>query len=126
MVDLLRQVPPAWPIIVHPEVIETLALWESFGSQVSLENMDNRKTSGRTVAEMRELFRLSEVGGRGEHLSVSPVAGVSFRKLAHRVPSDCPIIIESVIGPEQIDAELSAARELFNGEGARAIAVTLH
>jgi len=54
--DELSRFPLSWPIIVHPELIRTPSLWRTLGSRLCLENMDNRKTTGRTVAEMRELF----------------------------------------------------------------------
>ena len=58
LVALLRQVPRAWPIVVHPEILQTPARWVGFGSQLCIENMDLRKTSGRTIAEMRHLFEI--------------------------------------------------------------------
>jgi xylose isomerase-like TIM barrel protein len=161
VVDLLRQLPREWPIIAHPEILQTPELWAGFGSQLCLENMDNRKTTGRTVVEMRALFQLfpnasfcldigharqidptmatalmmltefserlvqihvSEVGPRGEHLPVSRVGEIAFRKLAHRVRSDCPLIIESIVAQGEIANELTVARELFNGGAVRAIA----
>lgn len=160
-VSLLHRVPRRCPVIVHPDVIETPESWQDFDAQLCLENMDNRKSTGRTVAEMRELFQrlprasfcldvgharqidptmttallmltefrdrlvqihVSEVGARGEHLPVSRVGEIALRKLSHRVPGDCPLIIESVVADDQIDAELAVVRELFNGHGARAIA----
>src|SRR5260221_1156419 len=58
VIDLLSQIPSQWPIIVHPETILNPPRWHRFGPQLCLENMDNRKTTGRTVMEMRELFRV--------------------------------------------------------------------
>lgn len=52
----LSSLPFHWPIIVHPELLQTPALWRSLGARLCLENMDNRKTNGRTLPEMRELF----------------------------------------------------------------------
>jgi hypothetical protein len=54
--DLLLRVPEAWPIIVHPELLHTPALWRRLGERLCIENMDDRKTTGRTVAELRTLF----------------------------------------------------------------------
>ena len=45
-----------WPIVVHPDVIFTDALWLSFGDDLILENSDRRKSVGRTAAEMERLF----------------------------------------------------------------------
>ncbi|MEK6371430.1 MAG: TIM barrel protein [Acidobacteriota bacterium] len=36
---------------------QAFGLWARLGERLCLENMDNRKTTGRTVAELRELFR---------------------------------------------------------------------
>jgi len=54
--SILHELPPTWPIIVHPELMLTPSLWRSFGRRVCLENMDNRKSNGRTLREMRQLF----------------------------------------------------------------------
>ena len=45
-----------WNIIVHPDVIYTPSLWEHFGRQLLLENMDRRKATGRTVVELSRLL----------------------------------------------------------------------
>lgn len=162
VVARLREVPRAWPIVVHPEIITTPAKWHAFGPQLCLENMDNRKPAGRTVAEMRELFALfpeasfcldigharqidptmalafmmltefsdrlvqihvSDVGPKGEHLPVRQLAEMAFRRLAHRVPAGCALIIESVVSPPEISRELSTVRRMFDARDAqRAIA----
>jgi hypothetical protein len=54
--SILRELPTTWPIIVHPELMPTPSLWRSLGPRVCLENMDNRKSNGRTLREMRQLF----------------------------------------------------------------------
>src|SRR6185436_7951807 len=54
--ELLRRLPESWPIIAHPEILRTPYLWRSLGERLCLENMDNRKTTGRTVSELRALF----------------------------------------------------------------------
>src|SRR5713226_5762971 len=56
--DLLCELPVNWPIIVHPEIIQTPSLWATLGERVCLENMDNRKSTGRTVDELAMLFTL--------------------------------------------------------------------
>lgn len=145
--ELLLRLPESWPIVLHPEMLRTPALWARLGDRLCLENMDNRKTTGRTVAELRELFEVfpdasfcldlgharqidptmatalrmlsefgdrlrqlhvSEVGSRGEHLPLGATARHSFARVAHRVPLDCPLIIESIIAPEAIERELNA------------------
>lgn len=54
--EQLFALPDHWPIIVHPELIRTPDLWRRLGSRLCLENMDNRKSTGRTLAEVRDLF----------------------------------------------------------------------
>lgn len=46
----------AWPIVVHPDALRSSHLWRSFGSQLCIENMDQRKPIGRTCDEMEEIF----------------------------------------------------------------------
>jgi hypothetical protein len=161
LVAALLDVPAGWPIVVHPDVIRMPSKWRRLGSRLCLENMDNRKGGGRTVAEMRELFdvlpdaafcldlgharqidptmalaflmlaefgnrlvqlHVSEVGPSGEHLPVRSLAAMAFRRVAHRVPSGCALIIESVIAPGDIDSELSTVSRLFDREAELAIA----
>lgn len=45
-----------WNIIVHPDVVYTPSLWQHFGSQLLIENMDRRKSVGRTVPELSRVF----------------------------------------------------------------------
>ena len=157
--ELLAALPPEWPIIVHPEILLTPSLWRPLGARLCIENMDNRKTLGRTAAELRELFRqfpearfcldvgharqidptmavallmliefgarlrqlhVSEVGPRGEHRPISMLSGWAYERIAHRVPQTCPLIIESVIEPQDIPREITAVTDAFDVEKARA------
>lgn len=54
--EQLAALPPQWPIVAHPEILLTPSRWRSLGPRLCLENMDDRKTRGRTLAELRELF----------------------------------------------------------------------
>ena len=45
-----------FPVVVHPDVIFTPALWAPLGSSLLVENMDKRKPVGRTLAEMQRVF----------------------------------------------------------------------
>jgi hypothetical protein len=54
--ELLLQLPESWPVVVHPELLQTSSLWLQLGARLCLENMDNRKTTGRTILELRALF----------------------------------------------------------------------
>lgn len=142
---LLLQLPPEWPIVAHAEILQTPELWRTLGSRLCLENMDDRKSTGRTPAELRALFDLypdasfcldlgharqidptmasalwmlrafgdrlrqvhvSEVGSRGEHLPIGATARMAFGSVAHRIPDDCPLIIESVIDVAAMNREL--------------------
>jgi hypothetical protein len=159
--DLLSELPEAWPIVVHPELLRAPALWQAFGDRLCIENMDNRKTTGRTLAELRVLFEVfpaatfcldlgyarqidptmvsamhmlqelgdrlrvihvSEVGPRGEHLPLGATTRQVFARIVHMIPSDCPLIIESVIAPERIESELDAVSAIFERAGQTAVA----
>ncbi len=58
--QVLRKLEPItrkrWPIIVHPDAITDWEAWQQLGSVVTIENMDGRKPSGRTVAELEPIF----------------------------------------------------------------------
>jgi len=56
VLELLLGLPEPWPIIAHPELLHTPSLWRQLGRRLCLENMDNRKTTGRTISELRALF----------------------------------------------------------------------
>jgi len=62
VVDLLAAVHErGYPIVVHPDVIRTDALWRRFGDALRLENMDLRKAFGQTAADLAAFFaRLPE------------------------------------------------------------------
>jgi hypothetical protein len=152
--ELLLGLPDSWPVVVHPELLQTPSLWRQLGERLCLENMDNRKTTGRTIPELRALFNafpkaafcldlgharqvdptmasailmlqelgdrlrelhVSEVGPRGEHLPLGAIARQAFARVAHLVPPDCPLIIESMIPPESIESELAAVSAVFDG-----------
>lgn len=151
--ELLFGLPESWPIIAHPELLQTPSLWRRLGARLCLENMDNRKTTGRTVTELSALFEafpeatfcldlgharqidptmvsamfmlqefadrlvelhVSEVGPHGEHWPLGATARQAFARVAHLVPADCPLIIESMIPAECMERELDAVRALFD------------
>ena len=54
---LLRtHVPKDWPIVLHPDTIHDFSAWQEFGEQLAIENMDRRKTTGRSAAELDSIF----------------------------------------------------------------------
>lgn len=151
--SILHEVPPKWPIIVHPELMPTPPLWKGLGRRVCLENMDNRKSKGRTLREMRQLFEwlpdaefcldlgharqidptmatamkmaqefsgrlrqlhVSEIGRYGEHLPLSALAIYAFQLVARFIPTNCAVIIESVVAPEGMDREILKSASLFD------------
>lgn len=58
IVSLLSKVADrGWNIIVHPDVIYSPARWEQLGSRLLIENMDRRKATGRSVAEINTLLQ---------------------------------------------------------------------
>ena len=56
IVQILTKIAPAFPIVVHPDVVFTPELWVHFDSRLLIENMDKRKTIGRTVTELDTVF----------------------------------------------------------------------
>lgn len=53
---LLDGVPVDWPIVLHPDAIRDVSLWVPFGNRLAIENMDRRKSIGRTVEELDLVF----------------------------------------------------------------------
>jgi hypothetical protein len=45
-----------WAIIVHPDIITDFGLWRKLGKAVCIENMDKRKTVGRTAKQLGHIF----------------------------------------------------------------------
>ncbi len=45
-----------WPIVVHPDTLHDHSLWQLLGAQLCIENMDRRKSAGRTTRELESLF----------------------------------------------------------------------
>lgn len=51
------------PIVLHPDAIVDFAPWADFGAQLLVENMDLRKRTGQTAADLEEVFaRLPRAG----------------------------------------------------------------
>jgi hypothetical protein len=45
-----------WPIVVHPDAIASFERWRIFGNLLLVENMDKRKSIGRTYKELVAIF----------------------------------------------------------------------
>ena len=57
VVETLDQVRPEWPLILHPDAVSQFELWRDLGERVCIENMDVRKSTGRTDRELEVIFR---------------------------------------------------------------------
>jgi hypothetical protein len=68
-------------------------------------------------------LHVSEVGPRGEHQHVAATTRWAFERIAHRVPWDCPLIIEAMVTAEQIEAEIMSVMLAFPTGPARAEAL---
>ncbi len=144
-----------WPVVLHPDAIGDHGCWREFGSLACLENMDNRKPSGRTAEELAPHFQLlpdasfcldlghaqqvdstlsgarkmlreyrdrlvqlhlSELDVEAHHRPLSMATVWAVREIARQIPA-CPVILESVVLPEDIDAELEMASSCFEATG---------
>ena len=56
--ELLKSVPKEIKIIIHPDTIHDSGKWSAFGAQLAIENMDRRKSFGRSADELRHWFDL--------------------------------------------------------------------
>ncbi|MBL0309572.1 MAG: hypothetical protein IPP77_07840 [Bacteroidetes bacterium] len=59
VVSLLSKVAERrWMIIVHPDIITEFDVWQQLGQYLCIENMDKRKSIGRTFYDMDALFEM--------------------------------------------------------------------
>jgi hypothetical protein len=56
LVSLLSKLPTAWPIILHPDAIFNPSRWAAISDRIAIENMDRRKSTGRSVGELNRVF----------------------------------------------------------------------
>lgn len=152
LVALLSEVSESWALIVHPDSIHNYELWRSLSSRVALENMDRRKSIGRTAKELSKCFDLlpeakfcfdigharqfdpsmaeaymiltafserlvqvhvSEVDAQSRHAVITYAAALAFREVAHLIPDDVPLILESRVSAEEIERELYKVTDMF-------------
>ena len=45
-----------WPIVLHPDAVHNALLWRKLGHFLCIENMDKRKSVGRTADELSAIF----------------------------------------------------------------------
>jgi sugar phosphate isomerase/epimerase len=93
-------VPSTCPIIVHPDVLTVPSVWQQLGSRLCIENMDKRKATGRTAAELTAIFAIYPAATLcfdiGHARQVDPTMGVAadiLRQLGHRL---CQVHISEV------------------------------
>lgn len=81
----LHDLPGHWPVIAHPEILRDDDGWRQFGDRLCIENMDNRKGSGRTVEELRPLFERFPKAGfcldLGHARQIDPTMATALRML---------------------------------------------
>ncbi|MGB9369692.1 MAG: TIM barrel protein [Xanthobacteraceae bacterium] len=57
LVERLRSITErGFNVVVHPDTICDLSLWQQLGNRLCIENMDSRKATGRTAKELRGFF----------------------------------------------------------------------
>jgi Lon protease-like protein len=56
LLGLLPLLPAGASVIVHPDAIRRFERWQPFGDRLLIENMDLRKATGRTAAELLPIF----------------------------------------------------------------------
>ena len=139
-----------WAVIVHPNILDHVDLWQSLDGQICIENMDKRKPVGRTAAELETIFakfpkasfcfdigharqidptmseaaliltrfsdrlkqvHISEVNTSSRHEGITYTALSSFRKVAHLIPKEVPIILETPSSPNYLRAQMRLAEK---------------
>jgi len=85
LIEGLLRLPETWALVVHPDIICTPQLWEVLGERLCVENMDLRKSTGRTVAELSPIFTLLKEASfcfdLGHARQVDPTMGVALELL---------------------------------------------
>lgn len=57
LLDYLHQIKQKkWNIVVHPDIITNFEIWNSLGENLLIENMDKRKSIGRTMSSLESIF----------------------------------------------------------------------
>ncbi|MGH2639228.1 MAG: hypothetical protein ACRDF4_08130 [Rhabdochlamydiaceae bacterium] len=57
LISLLSELPAEWPIILHPDALFNFSRWITLSSRLAIENMDRRKSTGRSVSELKNIFK---------------------------------------------------------------------
>lgn len=63
LVRALSETSPVFPVVVHPDAVHVVDRWRALGHRLLIENMDRRKSRGRTAHDLDLFFReLPEAG----------------------------------------------------------------
>ena len=63
---------------------------------------------------------MSEVASNSKHEAMSLTAVSAFQNVAHLIPRDVPIILETVISPDKIEQEIKLAEFVLGRSAAMA------
>ena len=58
LVELISKLPETWSIVLHPDAIYRASRWTALAPRLAIENMDRRKSTGRSVSELKHVFEL--------------------------------------------------------------------
>ena len=58
LISLLSKLPAEWPIILHPDALFRPSRWVALSGKLAIENMDRRKSTGRSVSELKSIFEV--------------------------------------------------------------------
>jgi len=148
--QIAGEVRRGWPIVLHPDAISDFGLWRELGASICIENMDKRKSIGRSAAELARIFaqlpdamfcfdigharqfdptmteawlilrefgprlrqvHVSEVNTRSKHDCLSYCSILAFQEVAHLIPENVPLILETPVPEGDIGAEIAKVRE---------------
>lgn len=154
LVELLRPcIELEIPVIVHPDALRDPRAWAPFGELLCIENMDNRKRTGRTADELAPFFadlpdagfcfdvaharqvdgtmiearallrrygdrlkqvHLSEIDAAGRHFGLSILSVRAARRIAHLIPDNTPVVLESQVDASGIERECQLAERALS------------
>jgi hypothetical protein len=63
----------------------------------------------RFNARLRQIH-MSEVDPQGRHIPITFAALCAFQLVAKLIPEECPIVLESMVGPERMQSEIETAK----------------
>jgi hypothetical protein len=78
--------------------------------QVDTSMIEAYKMLKKFGSRLRQIH-VSEVNSRNKHDRLSFVSILDFQEVAHMIPPEVPIIIESIVSGDQIGAEIDRARK---------------